>query len=110
MYSHELEAGETVLVAKGVHLADCRDGGRTRPLIAVGTSFSAGEPRSPLDPIPFQPLSNSHDTGHTRSPECSPVSSFSLRVSLWCRRPRAAVRRSAAFKRIPPVVFLESST
>lgn len=37
-----LEAGEVVLAAVAVHLADSSASGRTRPLVAVGTSFSAG--------------------------------------------------------------------
>lgn len=42
IFSHELEAGELPLVARGVHLIDKTAGGKSRPLIAVGTSFSAG--------------------------------------------------------------------
>lgn len=37
-----LEAGEVALTARAVHLADRNNGDRTRPLIAVGTSFTAG--------------------------------------------------------------------
>ena len=42
VFSYDLEAGEVPLVARGVHLADRSAAGRSRPLIAVGTSFSAG--------------------------------------------------------------------
>jgi hypothetical protein len=42
VFSYELEAGEVPLVARAVHLADRSASGRSRPLIAVGTSFSAG--------------------------------------------------------------------
>ncbi len=43
VFRHELEAGEVPLTARGVHLADKSPSGKkTRPLVAVGTSFSAG--------------------------------------------------------------------
>ena len=41
-----LEAGEVALAAAVVHLSDSSASGRTRPLVAVGTSFSAGTPWS----------------------------------------------------------------
>lgn len=44
IFSYDLEAGEVPLVARAVHLADRSAAGRSRPLIAVGTSFSAGAP------------------------------------------------------------------
>jgi hypothetical protein len=37
-----LEAGEVVLSVTAVHLSDSSTMSHTRPLIAVGTSFSAG--------------------------------------------------------------------
>lgn len=42
VFTHELEAGELPLTARGVHLTDTSSAARTQPLIAVGTSFSAG--------------------------------------------------------------------
>ncbi len=45
-----LEAGEVALTARAVHLADRNNSGRTRPLMAVGTSFAAGQLRRPPAP------------------------------------------------------------
>lgn len=53
-----LEAGEVALTVRAVHLADRNNSGRTRPLMAVGTSFAAGPPRRP--PAPHHAASLGH--------------------------------------------------